>query len=395
MQIRQEKVVSIVTPELAAQMLDFKMKMSAFGAGYTSLEEWNPGLPPTWGSYPQAAFDVSEIYHGSADAFAYNHHHAISKLKDQYVASWSAARRDEDVPGQQVHYALSQDGKHWSPESVLVATEPTSGIVRNNAGLCADAGRLYDFVGVAEGARAATDPSLTSFVADHIRLDVYVTEDGINWKERQSIAENIYLFEGPHRLRDGGHLCGGSAFLGVQEPLALLWQPGQELDSPPQVIHIPWTDRRIRPVQGTWYQTDDGRIWMYFRDVGFSTRLALTWSDDGGQTWTDLALTDMPNTMSRASAGRLNDGRCYIIGNNYDRMLDRSQLQIALSDDGYSFDRMHTLIEGITHRRIDGVHKEDGWHYPNSLADGDDLFVIFSVNKEDIRCGVVNAKTMA
>ncbi len=394
MVVRQEKVISIVAPDLQTKMLEFKLKMSALNSGYSSLKEWNPGLAPTWGSFPQAAFDVAEVYRGDAQSFAYSHHHAIGKLKNQYVASWSASQRHEDVPGQQVHYALSSDGKRWSKERVLVATDPASGIVRNNAGVCADAGKLYDFVGVAGGAQRSADPSLTSFLPDYARLDVYSTEDGNRWTECQGIAENVYLFEGPRRLRNGGHLCGGNAFIGVQHPLALLWKPGQDLASPPQVVRIPRPDERIRPIQGTWYQTEDGRIWMFFRDVGFSTRLALSWSDDGGHTWSGLALSDMPNTMSRASAGRLNDGRFYIIGNNYDRMLDRSHLQIALSPDGYTFDRMYTLIEGKTHRRVEGIHKEDGWHYPYSLVDGDKLFVIFSVNKEDIRCGVVDARTL-
>jgi len=390
MEVRLEKVISVVSPDLMAKMLDFKLKMAAFSAGYASLEEWNPGLPPTWGAFPQAPFPISEVYHGDAATFAYSHHQAINKLKGQYVASWSASRLEEDVPGQEVHYALSRDGKQWSEYKVLVATDPASDIIRNNAGMCAAGGKLYDFVGVAGGTRPATDPSLTSFVTDTIRLDVYCTEDGATWTERQGIAENIYLFEGPRRLQNGGHLCGGNAFIGEQNPLALLWKPGQDLATPPQVVRIPRSDPRIRPIQGTWYQTADGRIWMYFRDVGFSTRLALSWSDDGGQTWSDLALSDMPNTMSRASAGRLSDGRFYIIGNNYDRMLDRTHLQIALSDDGYTFDRMVTLVEGKTHRRVDGVHKEDGWHYPNSLVDGDKLLVIFSVNKEDIRVGMLD-----
>ena len=45
---------------------------------------------------------------------------------------------------------------------------------------------------------------------------------------------------------------------------------------------------------------------------------------------------------------------------------------------------LYTLVEGDTTRRINGRHKEDGFHYPNCYADGDTLFVTYSVNKEDI-----------
>ena len=82
--------------------------------------------------------------------------------------------------------------------------------------------------------------------------------------------------------------------------------------------------------------------------------------------------------------------RCYIIGNNFDQYLNRLFMQIAISDDGECFDRMYTLFEGPTTRRVPGRHKEDGYHYPNSIIDGEKLLVIYSVNKEDIEVGVVD-----
>ena len=395
MEIRAEKIISVVSPKLGARIVDFKTKLAALNSGYSSVAEWQPSAPADYGTFPQAQFEVSEIYHGDASSFAYNHHQAISKFKDQLVASWSASPVDEDRPGQEVHYATSPDGKKWTKYRVLVATDPKSSIVRNNAGLCAHDGKLYAYVGVAGEIKPSTDPNLTSFVPEYIRLDVYVTKDLVTWEEHQGIADNVYIFEGPRSLKDGSHLCAGCALIGEQYPLALRWKPGQDMASSPQIVHVPWTDRRIRPLQGTWYQTDDGHVWMYFRDAGMSTRLALSWSDDNGQTWADLVLTDMPNSMARANAGRLHDGRYYLIGNNYDRLLDRSHFQIALSDDGLTFDRMYTLVEGKTHRRVDGLHKEDGWHYPNSIVDGNKLCVIFSVNKEDICCGVTDVTLMA
>ena len=121
-----------------------------------------------------------------------------------------------------------------------------------------------------------------------------------------------------------------------------------------------------------------------------SGKLALSFSDDEGETWSELLRTDFPNTYSRAYAGRLNDGRFYICGNSYDRLLDREHLLITLSDDGYVFNRQYVLIEGETSRRINGRHKEDGLHYPNSIVDGDRLIVIYSVNKEDICFGILD-----
>jgi hypothetical protein len=172
--------------------------------------------------------------------------------------------------------------------------------------------------------------------------------------------------------------------------MVLIWDDPSQAAENPRVIDIPASSEGVLPEQGTWYQTDDGRIWMYQRDSSISCRLGLTWSDDGSETWSDLIRTDFPNTYSRAFAGRLTDGRCYIVGNNYDIFLDRRHLLIAISDDGRLFDRQYTLVEGNTTRRINGRHKEDGFHYPNCFADGDKLFVIYSVNKEDIEVRIVD-----
>ncbi|MCK5732653.1 MAG: exo-alpha-sialidase, partial [Candidatus Latescibacteria bacterium] len=129
---------------------------------------------------------------------------------------------------------------------------------------------------------------------------------------------------------------------------------------------------------------DEGRIYMWQRDGSLSCKLGISWSDDEGDTWSEMYRTDFPNTYSRAFAGRLTDGRYFIVGNNYTNFLDRNSLLVALSDDGLTFDRQYTLRTGRTTRRIEGRHKEDGYHYPNCLVDGDKLLVIHSVNKEDI-----------
>ena len=394
MHIKTERIMSLLGPNLAKKLFEFKLRQAALNAGYSNVTDWHPSVPADWGEFPKIPFETSEVYHGSLEENAYNHHHAICKFKNRYVASWSTAPIDEDKPGQEVHFAVSDDLKVWSGNKPVITTDPSTGTIRNNAGMCVHEGKLYDFVGVVEGAKESEDPSLTSFVPDSVRLDVYVTKDMVSWQEHTGIADDVYLFEGPRNLDNGAFLCCGRSFFGRTQPVALLWDPGLDPAQPPKRIPIPETDRRIQGLQGTWYQLDDGTVCMMLRDAGMSARFALSQSTDRGKSWSDVLLTDMPNTCSRAHAGRFTDGRYYVIGNNYDNLLDRRYLLIAISDDGRVFDSMYTLVSGETHRRIDGLHKEDGWHYPNSIVDGNRIIVIFSVNKEDIYCGTADASVL-
>jgi hypothetical protein len=55
---------------------------------------------------------------------------------------------------------------------------------------------------------------------------------------------------------------------------------------------------------------------------------------------------------------------------------------------------MYTILNTPTTRRIDGYHKENGFHYPNSFADGDQLVMICSENKEDIVAAIVDTRNL-
>jgi hypothetical protein len=257
------------------------------------------------------------------------------------------------------------------------------------AGLYADDRYLYALVGHAEP-KGLAEPGMTSIVTKTMRLDVYRTNDLEHWDEFRGVVDDIYLFEGPRRTQDDKLLCAGIHQSHWGEAVILIWDDPSDLTKAPRQLITSGEPEGIVPEQGTWYQTDDGRIWLWHRDGGHMTRLALQWSDDNGETWSPMTSTTFQNTYSRAHAGRLGDGRCYILGNNFDQYLNRLSMQIALSDDGGCFDRMYTLLEGPTTRRVPGRHKENGYHYPNSIVDGDRLLVIYSVNKEDIEVGVVD-----
>ena len=384
------RIVKVLTPELAKQLEDYRVRIGAIKSGYPVLTDWHPMIPQGWGQFPKAPFERSTVYKGNAETWAYSHHQAITKFGDRYVASWSNGYLHEDYVGQEVHCAWSADGIEWSQPQIIVNTPVESNLVRNNAGLYSANGSLYSYVCVAKDyGRDVSPPGMSTLKKQHIHLDVYETTDLKNWTHHENICPNVYLFEGPRMTRGGKLMCCGNS-LADDHGMILIWDDPSKPTDPPRVIEIPKSPDGFYPSQGTWYQTDDGRIWMYQRDQSMSGRLGLTYSDDEGETWSPLLWTDFPNTFSRAFVGRLNDGRFYICGNNYNRFLDREHLLIALSDNGYIFDRQYVLVEGNTTRRINGRHKEDGYHYPNCFSDGDRLFVTYSVNKEDIGVGILD-----
>ncbi len=63
-----------------------------------------------------------------------------------------------------------------------------------------------------------------------------------------------------------------------------------------------------------------------------SGRLFETWSTDGGETWTPLTLTDIPNPNSGTDAVTLRDGRFVLVYNRSTTL--RTPLNVAISDDG-------------------------------------------------------------
>ena len=67
-----------------------------------------------------------------------------------------------------------------------------------------------------------------------------------------------------------------------------------------------------------------------------SGRIFETWSSDGGQTWTPLTLTALPNPNSGIDALALRDSRFLIVYNHTRE--GRSPLNVALSQDGRSWD---------------------------------------------------------
>ena len=100
-------------------------------------------------------------------------------------------------------------------------------------------------------------------------------------------------------------------------------------------------------IQPSLLQLRDGRLKVLMRTRnGF---LATSYSSDGGETWTPVTLTDIPNNQSGTDAVTLRDGRHVLVYNNFQtiagtRKGPRTPLSVAVStDDGCTFHHVLTL----------------------------------------------------
>src|SRR5205823_9550234 len=91
---------------------------------------------------------------------------------------------------------------------------------------------------------------------------------------------------------------------------------------PPDAVDGP----RIDAIQPSLLVHPGGRLQAVGRTR--SLRVFDTWSDDGGRTWTPIALTTLPNPNSGIDALTLRDGRHLIVYNHATH--DRWPLNVAV-----------------------------------------------------------------
>ncbi|MDE5749179.1 MAG: exo-alpha-sialidase, partial [Duncaniella sp.] len=102
----------------------------------------------------------------------------------------------------------------------------------------------------------------------------------------------------------------------------------------------------IYAIQPSILRHKDGRLQILCRTR--NSRLATSWSDDKGETWSPVTLTDLPNNNSGTDAVTLADGRHALIYNDFATIPGtpkgvRTPLSVAISDDGVHWENIAVM----------------------------------------------------
>ncbi len=164
------------------------------------------------------------------------------------------------------------------------------------------------------------------------------TDGGRTWSDARRLSDGILgpVKNNPVRLADGVLLSGSST----------------ETDASPSNwrVHFErstdggktWTVVRPKPaadgneihaIQPSILQHTGGRLQAVGRSR--SGRVFQTWSEDGGQSWSPVTLTVLPNPSAGTDAVTLRDGRHLIVYNHTPK--GRTPLNIAISQDGLAW----------------------------------------------------------
>jgi predicted neuraminidase len=160
-----------------------------------------------------------------------------------------------------------------------------------------------------------------------------LSEDGGRcWSRPIRLPQGVYgpVKNKPVQLDNGDILCPSSTEAGgwrvhfeLTQDLGRTWQRFGPVDD----------GARFGAIQPTLLTHADGRLQALCR-----TRkkvLVESWSRDGGRTWSELAVTSVPNPNSGIDAVTLRDGRHLLAYNHTSK--GRSPLNVAVSRDGWKW----------------------------------------------------------
>ncbi len=323
-------------------------------------------------SLPVLPRHTATVFHAEEGQWQFNLHSFIAHYAGRFWAIWSSGRVDEDSSSQIIRYSTSVDGSNWSlPKVVVGDPDGEFGPLRwLAAGLYSENGNLYALGCLNEGDRDGK-------IWDAARLvRLQWTKDG--WKDESIFAKSCMVYFPPIRVQGRDFFVWRNEFAHFftarSTPQIGQWEVKKHPSFPP--------DYRLSET-ACFVDTED-TLHLIIRDQGKTKRLYHSLSFDHGSTWTLPQKTNYPDAVSKNFAGRLHDGTYYLINNPKTNGL-RDPLTISFSRDGWTFSNPKILRNEAPARRHQGKAKSDhSFQYADAMEHDGYLYVIYSVNKEDI-----------
>jgi hypothetical protein len=182
-----------------------------------------------------------------------------------------------------------------------------------------------------------------------------------------------------HESKDAGFIRACEAFM--EDPVRRLqWWEEDYLAPDADTFYMPYE----RGKAFCFYTISDSLI------IGLFKSRQMTYTRDGGQTWAEPYGTEgFTYGGAKIWGQKLENGNYAVVYNPTDAS-ERHPLCVAVSEDGLFYDQLAVVHGELPVKRYWGVEKRPGPQYVRGIVEGNgnppgkDLWVVYSVTKEDI-----------
>ena len=372
-----------------------------FGPGHVSKAP-----EPLWGGSPFPAVEhvplldevTHVVVHRGAEGDGFLHGAAIVHYASTWYASWGSSPVDENslLERECGRRAAAGDGaRRWGPVEVI-GPNRDGAEARSHGVFHVQDGILWSLVPRFGRPRDAADAASTfpGLVTDAFRL----VPDSGRWElHAEAVAHDFWPMDAPTRLPDGRWIMGGlsgrqNAVVAISERAPLAWERAEI--PRPAGCDMQFAETSVL----VWPGTGDCSAIVRYRAgslPGLPQQVALvSTSNDAGRTWAPLAASNLPLTASKPYAGHLSTGQAFLVGNVGP---DRHTLVLAVTAPGErAFGRVWRIRHGTSPAlRLPGRAKSPQWSYPCAHEHDGNLYVVYSIGKEDCGLSIIPLRSIS
>lgn len=357
------------------------------------IDGWHDGrIRPVIGAHNYQILRANRERPAEADGmgFTYNHAPDMAYWNGQFYCAWLNNPFGEHVPPGMTMYSTSADGEHWSFPRVLFPNY-TYAVSVDKPSDCQDFimhqrmvfyvapdGRMLAFGFYGEPYGDGVGRVVREMYKDGDLGPVYFIRPNDNWEK----ALNYPMFM---ESSDAGFVAACQSFL----------------DDP--VRRMQWVEEdRFAKDADDFYRVarlnedgDPGQAFCFYSradgaTVGLFKKRWATITRDGGQTWTPPSrIKSMTYDAAKIWCQALDNGTWAAVYNPSNTRA-RHPLAVAASPDGVHFDGLAFVTGEVPPKRYWGREKRPGAQYVHGISPGngnppgEELWVAYSMNKEDI-----------
>lgn len=382
--------------KLYAQTIDLSEPLKYIGSDHTSNSDYKNGyhdgqMKPAIGVQNYQILRANRSYPEMSDGLGWTYNHApnLAYWNDKFYFHYLSNPTGEHIAPGATLITSSTDGKNWKKPQLAFPIYFTS---KSDASI--DFQFMHQRMGfyVAPNGRLLTMGFYGGYKGDGIGRvvrEIYANNEmgpiyfiKLNDKWKGDVKFPLY-----NQSNDKEFVKACDAFLNDKVRRMQWWEEHRLSSDREEFFRVPWlpTENENNPGQAfCFYTLPDSTI------IGLFKARWITTSIDNGETWTTPVQC---NTLTYKGAkiwGQRMDNDRYAIVYNPTASMARHPLSIATSADGLNYNNLLNIHCEVPPKRFWGAEKRPGPQYVRGIIEGngnppgDDLWVVYSVNKEDM-----------